>query len=88
MNGILEFCLAHFDQCLGRDFERANYTKDSLQDVLAVAQALRDETRGQRIQHLITTAEGRYDFTSVNLNSMVGFVPQTFQDWLGQAWRS
>jgi hypothetical protein len=79
---------ANIDHPLGRDFERANYTKESLQDVLTVAQALRDETREQRIQHLITTAEGRYDFNSANLNSMVNIVPQTFQEWLVQAWSS
>jgi hypothetical protein len=72
---------------IGRDFERANYTKESLQDVLTVAQALHDDTREQRIQHLITTAEGRYDFSSINLNSMVNIIPQTFRDWLVQAWR-
>ncbi len=80
--------LADCDHCIGRDFERANYTKESLQDVLTVAQALRDETRELRIQHLITTAEGRYDFNSINLNPMVNVIPQTFQDWLLQVWRS
>jgi hypothetical protein len=73
---------------VGRIFERANYTKESLQDVLTVARALRDETREQRIQHLITTAEGRYDFNAINLNVMVNIVPQTFRDWLEQVWRS
>ncbi|ERF73385.1 hypothetical protein EPUS_07219 [Endocarpon pusillum Z07020] len=72
----------------GRDFERANYTKESLQDDLTVAQALRDDIREQRTQHLIVTADGRYDFGSFNLNSMVNVIPQTFQDWLGQAWSS
>jgi nucleoside-diphosphate-sugar epimerase len=85
---ITVICQANIDHLLGRDFERANYTKESLQDVLTVAQALRDETREQRIQHLITTAEGRYDFSSANLNSMVNIVPQTFQEWLVQAWSS
>lgn len=74
------------DDRVGRDFERANYTKESLQDDLTVAQALRDDIREQRTQHLIVTADGRYDFVSFNLNSMVNVIPQTFQDWLGQAW--
>lgn len=80
--------LADSGDCIGRDFERANYTKESLQDALTVAQALQDETREQRIQHLIATADGRYDLGSTNLNSMVNIVPQTFQHWLGQVWGS
>ncbi len=76
------------DNRVGRDFERANYTKESLQDALTVAQALRDNIREQKIQHLVVTADGRYDFDSCNLNSMVNIIPQTFQDWLGQAWSS
>lgn len=78
--------VANTDDRVGRDFERANYTKESLQDDLTVAQALRDDIREQRTQHLIVTADGRYDFVSFNLNSMVNVIPQTFQDWLGQAW--
>jgi hypothetical protein len=78
--------VANTDDRVGRDFERANYTKESLQDDLTVAQALRDDIREQRTQHLIVTADGRYDFGSFNLNSMVNVIPQTFQDWLGQAW--
>jgi hypothetical protein len=78
---------ANLHSCAGQDFERANYTKESLQDVLTVAQALRDDAREQRIQHLITTAEGRYDFNGANLNSLVNVIPQTFQEWLLQAWR-
>lgn len=77
---------ADYGDRIGRDFERKNYTKDSLQDDLIVAQALHDETRKQRIQHLISTAEGRYDFNSVNLNSIVNINPQIFRDWLVQAW--
>lgn len=76
----------NYHHLIGRDFERASYSRESLQDVLTVAQALRDETREQRIQHLITTAEGRYDFGSFNLNSMVNIIAQPFQDWLRQAW--
>jgi hypothetical protein len=80
--------LANISHCIGRDFERANYTKESLQDDLTVAQALHEETREQRIQHLITTADGRYDFGSINLNSLINITPQSFRDWLTQVWRS
>lgn len=70
----------------GRDFERADYTKDSLQDALVMARALHDKVREEKLQHLIVTADGRYDYSNSNLNSMVNVVPQRFQNWLAQTW--
>jgi hypothetical protein len=72
----------------GRPFERSNYTKESLQDVLTYARAVGDTTRERRIVHLIVTAEGRYDFNDVNLNSLVSVTPQRFREWLAEAWAS
>lgn len=71
---------------IGRDFERSNYTKESLQDVLIYARATGDTSRERRIQNLIVTAEGRYDFGNINLNSVVNVTPQRFREWLTQAW--
>lgn len=70
----------------GFEFERANYTADSLHDELTVARALNDQRRQQRAEHLITTAQGRYDFTDVNLHAMINAQPQPFQSWLAHAW--
>lgn len=80
----------NIDRCsgTGRPFERSSYTKESLQDVLTYARAVGDTTRERRILHLIVTAEGRYDFTNANLNSMVSVTPQRFRDWLAHAWAS
>lgn len=72
----------------GRPFERSSYTKESLQDVLTYARAVGDTTRERRILDLIVTAEGRYDFGNVNLNSMVNITPQRFREWLPHAWAS
>lgn len=73
-------------QKTGTEFERANYTKESLQDALTYAEALGDEDRQSRIHHLIATAAGRYDFNSVNLNSVVDVRPQRFHEFLAQVW--
>lgn len=35
---------------------------------------------------LIATANGRFDFATANLNSMVGVTPKRFQAWLQEAW--
>jgi hypothetical protein len=72
----------------GRPFERSSYTEESLQDVLTYARAVGDTTRERRIIHLIVTAEGRYDFGNVNLNSLVSVTPQRFREWLAHAWAS
>ena len=72
----------------GRPFERFSYTKESLQDALTYARAVGDTTRERRIVHLIVTAEGRYDFSNVNLNSIVNVTPQRFREWLSHTWAS
>ena len=71
---------------IGVEFERANYTKESLQDALTYAEALGDEPRQSRIYNLIATAEGRYDYNAINLNGVVDISPQRFRDFLAEAW--
>ena len=36
---------------------------------------------------LIATMDGRYDFASANLNSLVNFQPLRFRNWLQVAWQ-
>jgi hypothetical protein len=71
---------------LGRQFERIEYTRGALQDHLSYARAVSDRTREGLIQHMIATADGRYDFRDPNLNSAVSITPQRFRDWLASAW--
>ncbi|KKY27677.1 putative isoflavone reductase family protein [Phaeomoniella chlamydospora] len=74
------------EQLQGREFERLNYTRDSLQHALSHARTLNDSNRVKRVQQLIATAEGRYDFALTNLNDLVPVFPQSFRDWMFQAW--
>ena len=46
------------------------------------------EIQGQlRAIVLIATANGRFDFATPNLNSMVAVTPKRFQSWLQEAWQ-
>lgn len=35
----------------------------------------------------MATGEGRFDFTDANLNNMVSVIPESFEQWLHNAWR-
>ncbi|KAI9717678.1 MAG: hypothetical protein M1812_004623 [Candelaria pacifica] len=70
----------------GHHFEKAFYTAASLEDALTYAQALQDWPQQLRIQSLIATAESRFDFIDPSMNSMVGFIPTRFADWLRRVW--
>lgn len=35
---------------------------------------------------MIATANGRFDFATPNLNSLVDVTPKTFHTWLQEAW--
>lgn len=51
------------------------------------ARVTNDTLREKRIQHLIATAEGRYDFAGVaNLNQAVASQPKKFREWMIEAW--
>ncbi|KAI1344742.1 isoflavone reductase [Xylariaceae sp. FL0016] len=45
-----------------------------------------DEARWFAMQHLIQTANGRYNFSDPNLNSLVNFEPMGFRTWLYSHW--
>lgn len=68
-------------------FERSIYTLDSLQDALVYAQAVRQTPRETQLQHLVTTAQGRYDFEDVNWPpGEEYFHTETFTGWLIRVW--
>jgi len=71
---------------LGRPFELESHTRDSLRDAMTYARAVRDKRREVKLHHLMITAEGRNDYTGVNLNQLVAFTPERFQDWLMRVW--
>lgn len=74
--------------CLkGQPFDVAHYASESLGDELMYARATSDALREKRLQHLIATAEGRYDFAGVpNLNQAVATQPKKFREWMIEAW--
>lgn len=71
---------------VGRSFEISGHTRSSLQDALTYARAVGDHARETRVHHLITTAEGRYDFANTNLNQLVSVRAESFRDWLLRVW--
>ncbi|KAJ4518905.1 hypothetical protein HRR78_001116 [Exophiala dermatitidis] len=73
----------------GRPFEISGHTISSLHDALTYARAVGDRGREIRIQQLIATAEGRYDFADMNLHPpLVPVWPERFRDWLARVWSS
>ncbi|KAK5170442.1 uncharacterized protein LTR77_005030 [Saxophila tyrrhenica] len=59
----------------------------SLRSELQLAAAQQDTARGTRIQTLIATANGRYDFSQPNLNRAFPDIrPISFNDWFVAKW--
>ena len=59
----------------------------SLRSELQLAAAQQDTAHGTRIQTLIATANGRYDFAQPNLNRAFPEVrPISFEDWFVVKW--
>ncbi|KAL7623009.1 hypothetical protein AAE478_006688 [Parahypoxylon ruwenzoriense] len=46
----------------------------------------RDEAKWYSMQHLLQTADGRYNFREANLNDEVQVQPLTFRQWLYNVW--
>lgn len=60
---------------------------NSLRSELATAAAQGDRARGIKLQMLIATAEGRYDFTQRNLNAAFpGLQVERFAGWFVKKW--
>ncbi|KAL8752646.1 MAG: hypothetical protein Q9199_005605 [Rusavskia elegans] len=71
----------------GAGFQRAQYNSQSMQLALQHAQAAQNIQQQLRVITLMATANGRFDFASPNLNSLVAVTPTRFQAWLQEAWK-
>lgn len=64
-----------------------NHNPSTLRAELATAAARGDRARGMKLQMLIATAEGRYDFAQHNLNSAFPRLQvERFASWFVQKW--
>ena len=72
----------------GRSFETEQHTRQSVASALTYARAVRDQPRETRLRHLIATSEGCFDFTDTNLNQLINFRPERFEEYLERAWRN
>ncbi|KAL8947061.1 MAG: hypothetical protein Q9222_006620 [Ikaeria aurantiellina] len=81
--------LVHIAEIIrGASFEKAQYNTQSMQSELQLAQTSGEIQRQLRIISLIATANGRFDFQTPNLNTMViAVAPKGFQTWLQEAWQ-
>ncbi|KAI4108541.1 MAG: hypothetical protein L6R37_000977 [Teloschistes peruensis] len=79
--------LVHIAEAIrGTHFEKNQYNSQSMQSELALAQASQAIQQQLRVISLIATANGRFDFATANLNTMVNVTPKRFQTWLQEAW--
>ena len=60
---------------------------NSIRTALAAAAVQGDRARGIKLQMLLATAEGRYDFTQRNLNAAFpGLTVEKFAGWFVKKW--
>ncbi|KAI1778341.1 NAD(P)-binding protein [Hypoxylon cercidicola] len=59
---------------------------DQIEQWLRYYEQNRDEARWFSMQHLLQTANGRYNFSEANLNDAVGLRPTDFRQWLYDTW--
>ncbi|KAI4254283.1 MAG: hypothetical protein L6R42_007264 [Xanthoria sp. 1 TBL-2021] len=71
----------------GAGFQKAQYNSQRMQLALQHAQAAQNIQQQLRVITLMATANGRFDFASPNLNSLVAVTPTSFQAWLQEAWK-
>ncbi|KAL8933091.1 MAG: hypothetical protein Q9216_006530 [Gyalolechia sp. 2 TL-2023] len=71
----------------GAPFEKAQYNAQSMESALQLARSAGEMQAQLRTISMIATANGRFDFASPNLNTMVAVVPKRFQTWLQEAWQ-
>lgn len=65
------------------------HNPSSLRAELANAAVQGDRLRGMKLQMLIATAEGRYDFPTRNLNdAFPGLQVERFADWFVKKWNA
>ncbi|KAI4181426.1 MAG: hypothetical protein L6R41_006633 [Letrouitia leprolyta] len=71
----------------GVQFEKAQHNTQSMESALQLARSAGEIQAQLRAITLIATANGRFDFASPNLNTMVAVVPKRFHVWLQEAWQ-
>ena len=72
---------------LGRSFETVLHNPLTLNHALSIAASAQDWAKVARVQSLLATTEGQYDYLAAPLNNMVDFAPVPFATWLGEAWK-
>ncbi|KAI4285784.1 MAG: hypothetical protein L6R35_004590 [Caloplaca aegaea] len=72
----------------GVQFEKAHYNPQSMESALQLSRASEDIQAQLRTIALIATANGRFDFITSNLNSLVDVTPKGLQAWLQEAWQN
>ncbi|KAG4031741.1 hypothetical protein MFRU_008g01030 [Monilinia fructicola] len=70
----------------GQPFEKTVIAAPTLLTTLQEAAYYQDHAKVSRIQELMATEQRRYDFSQINLNSLVNFHPTSFWDWLSTHW--
>nr|POE49267.1 hypothetical protein CFP56_32417 [Quercus suber] len=86
----LQYLLCCLTISIGRPFQPLRqHTPASLQTALDLAIGQGDPGRQLRIQMLLATAEGHYDFTNPNLNQLFPAIrPIPFADWFSAKWNA
>ncbi|KAL9049503.1 MAG: hypothetical protein Q9206_005492 [Seirophora lacunosa] len=69
-------------------FEKGQYNPESMESALQLSINSGEIQAQLRAIALIATAEGRFDFATPNLNSMVDVTPKRFHAWLQEAWQN
>ncbi|KAI0179147.1 NAD(P)-binding protein [Hypoxylon sp. FL1284] len=59
---------------------------DEIEQWLRYYQQTQDEPRWYSMQHILQTANGRYNFSEANLNEAVDIQPTSFRQWLWSVW--
>ncbi|KAI4149714.1 MAG: hypothetical protein LQ340_004487 [Diploschistes diacapsis] len=67
-------------------FERADHTNGSLESQLHLESSSAIPHARTRVETLMATGEGAFDFTDYNFNRMVNITPTPFAEWLELAW--
>ncbi|KAH9999751.1 NAD(P)-binding protein [Xylariaceae sp. FL0662B] len=80
--GLKQAC----SQVRGVEFNVVTRPYNELISWLRYYEQNRDEARWFAMQHLVQTANGRYNFGEANLNELVDVQPVSFQQWLYDTW--
>ncbi|KAI1429157.1 isoflavone reductase [Xylaria sp. FL1777] len=68
------------------EFQVINRPYSEIIDWLEYYRNNNEEERWFSMQHLLQTANGRYNFGEANLNDLVDVVPMNFRQWLSNHW--